>query len=72
MAKIPVTSSNISAVEYDNGQLIIDFVGGSRYAFVNFPDSLWQNFLSSNSKGRFFHANIKGQFHATRIEEKED
>ena len=59
-----VDSSMISSIGYDatSCTLEIEFKGGAVWDYPDFPESLWYEFQSSGSKGRFFHQNIKEQY----------
>ena len=59
-------SSNIAAISYtagdpaaDFGVLRIRFVSGAEYAYDKVPNQLAVEFFESESKGKFFHANIR-------------
>ena len=69
MEQVPVDSSNIASIGYDPGSqtLQVEFQGGSVYQYFDVPESVFQEFLSASSKGRFFHANIKGSFRYARV-----
>ena len=64
---IPVSSSDISSVGYENGILYIQFHSGGMYSYSGVPASVYQNLMSAPSKGRYFHANIKGIYAYQRI-----
>ncbi len=67
MRMIPVSSSDISSVGYENGILYIQFHSGGMYSYSGVPASVYQNLMSAPSKGRYFHANIKGIYAYQRI-----
>ena len=67
MQMIPVRSSNIASVGYESGTLHIRFHSGGLYRYSNVPASVYQGLMSAASKGRYFHANIKGRYGDTRI-----
>lgn len=67
MRMIPVSSSDISSVGYENGILYIQFHSGGMYSYSGVPASVYQNLMSAPSKGRYFHANIKGIYAYKRI-----
>lgn len=46
--------------------LIIEFVGNT-YVYDNVPAELHQKLMASDSKGKFFAANIRGKFVTTKI-----
>lgn len=59
-----VTSSTINAVGYEesNNILKVNFKNGSTYVYQNVPKTVYQEFLTSESKGKFFNRNIRGQY----------
>jgi len=59
-------SSNIAAIDYtagspetDLGTLYVRFSSGAEYRYLNVPNQLAEDFFESESKGKFFHANIR-------------
>lgn len=67
MQMIPVSSSDISSIGYEGSTLHIRFHSGGLYAYYNVPLSVYNGLMSAGSKGRYFHANIKGRYGDTRI-----
>lgn len=66
-----VESSNIEAAGYDpeSKEMQVRFRGGSLYSYGNVPKSTYDGFLASESKGSFFHGNIKnGGFKWHKVE----
>ena len=58
----PLTSSNVRAIAYNAEEqwLYVAFKrGGSTYRYFEVPDSLFQEFLKAESKGRFLDRKIK-------------
>ncbi len=73
---IPANSSNIAAFAYvagdplgDTGTLAIRFKSGQEYRYEKFPAQLAEDFFGAESVGKFFHANIRGQFKGVKVEE---
>jgi hypothetical protein len=64
-----VSSSNIRSIGYDAESSILEiiFLSGPRYAYYDFPESLWFEFDSAESHGKFFHAHIKGHFREAQV-----
>ncbi len=68
-----VGSSNVDAISYiagdpetDLGTLYVRFRTGQEYQYFNVPNQLAEDFFTSDSKGKFFHANImRGDFSAS-------
>ncbi len=59
-----VDSSMISSIGFDpqTSTLEIEFKSGVIWDYPGFPEYLWYEFESSESKGKFFHQNIKEQY----------
>jgi hypothetical protein len=64
MEYISVESSNIEKIGYDDQkrQLHIIFLKKSHYVYFDVPNNTWEEFLASDSKGRFFARFIKGLY----------
>ena len=60
MEMIPVSSSNIGAIGYDDNQslLVIEFLNGSAYEYYSVPSYVFDEFLNSGSKGQYANQNI--------------
>ena len=67
MEMIPVSSSDLSSVGYENGILYISFVSGGLYAYYHVPESVFNGLLSASSKGKFFHQFIKNNYSYRRL-----
>lgn len=68
--RIAVRSSKIEAVSYDDAakRLTVHFLNGGSYVYHNVEHSTYAAFMAADSKGKFFHANIKGWFPCEKIE----
>ncbi len=68
MEWIQVVSSNIAAIAYasDTEVLSVNFLNGSTYEYYGVPQIVFDEFLTADSKGRYFNANIKGVFSFNR------
>jgi hypothetical protein len=66
---VPVQSSNLRAVSYDPGSyyLKIEFKGGRIYGYDAVPPEVHQGLMATASKGRYFWANIRGQYVYRRL-----
>jgi hypothetical protein len=69
MERQPVESSMISSIGYDpnSSTLEIEFNSGAVWQYYDFSESLWYEFLDSESKGKFFHREIKNQYSESRV-----
>ena len=63
-----VQSSNILSVGYDNStkSLYVNYKSGI-YKYDNVESSVYENLMSSDSKGRFMNENIKGRYNYSRL-----
>ncbi len=62
-----IDSAMIVSIGYDPDACIleIEFKGGVVWDYPDFPEYLWYEFQNAESKGKFFHANIKKQYTPT-------
>jgi len=69
MKEIKVNSSTIDSVSYDyaNHSLYVTFTNGRQYVYGNVPAETYAKFLEADSKGKFLHESIVGQFGYARI-----
>ena len=70
---VVTNSSNILAIQYtagdplaDLGMLRIRFQSGAEYFYDKVPNQLAVDFFESESKGKFFHANISRVYEGVR------
>lgn len=64
-----IESSMITSIGYDPNTSIleIEFKGnGAIWQYYDFPENLWYEF-KSGSLGKFWHANIKGQYAESQV-----
>jgi hypothetical protein len=63
MELIPVISSNIKAIGYENKTLYIEFFyNHSLYVYFNVQENIYDQLMSTNSKGQFFENFIKNVY----------
>ena len=65
-----VTSTAIQEIDYDaeRAKLLVCFVSGERYIYVGVPGEVHRSFVESDSKGRFFQAEIRDRYPYNRLE----
>ena len=65
----PVESSDLASVGYDERRLVleIEFRSGGIYRYHEVPKETYSGLMGSQSKGRFFAKNIRGQFRHERL-----
>lgn len=62
-----VNSSNVRSVGYANGVLEVEFHGGGIYPYVGVPESVFDAFMTSSSKGQFVHQHVKNRYPTNKI-----
>ena len=67
---VKVVSSNLHSVGYDKDSMIfrVKFNSGTVYDYINVPLSIFNSFMSSNSKGTFLNDKIKGKYNYRQIQ----
>lgn len=68
MQMIPVSSSNLNAVGYENGTLKVAFNNGSAYIYSNVPHNVFDGLMQASSKGSYFDQHVKkAGYHYTKV-----
>ena len=67
MNMIPVSSSNISSIGYENGTLYVAFHSGGLYAYSGVSESVYRELMSAPSHGNYLAYQIKGRYPYQRI-----
>lgn len=69
MNRVPVISSNIDSVGYDEGQELLEvaFRRGGVWHYRNVPRDVYRGMLQADSPGKFFLAYVKGKFSEEKI-----
>lgn len=69
MHRIPVTSTEISQVGYQEGSetLEIKFERGGVYQFFNVPSDVFDGLMSAASKEGYYHSKIGERFPCSRV-----
>jgi len=69
MNRIPVSSSNIRSIGYDNQTAIleVEFMSGDVYQYFNIPEHLYQQFLNASSHGQFLNDNIRYNYRYQKV-----
>jgi hypothetical protein len=70
MERIPVDSSNLDSVGYDESTntLEVMFKNASVYQYLGVPKELYDGLLMSDSKGHYLYENIKGNFEYIKVD----
>ena len=64
---ISVSSSDLAAVGYDGGTLVIAFHSGGVYAYDGVPPWEYNGLMLAKSHGKYFHAHIEPYYACRRI-----
>ena len=69
MDRIPVSSSNIASIGYDENQMVleVEFLNSRIYHYEGVPEYVFNDFLNSGSKGSFFYSNIRNTYPYSRV-----
>lgn len=67
MNMIPVSSSNIASIGYENGTLYVAFNCGGLYAYSGVPVSIYHGLMSASSHGSYLASHVKGIYPYRRI-----
>ena len=69
MERLPIQSSNLASVGYDagTGTMELEFHSGRVYQYFDVPPAVYQGLLAAESKGQYFHDNIKGVYRYARV-----
>lgn len=71
MKLVPVKSSNIKEVGYDDKthELFIRFNDDKLYKYPGVPEVFFKELVEAKSVGGYFHAKIKGRFLYSKVNE---
>lgn len=69
MNRIPVSSSNVAAVGYDQTTLTleVEFHSGSVYQYFDVPAPVYQGLMSAGSVGIYLSQNIKNSYRYSKL-----
>lgn len=67
MYRVPVESSSIDSVGYEDEVLEIRFTNGGVYHYFGVPPDVCLDFLKADSKGRYFNRYIRGVYRGQRV-----
>jgi len=64
-----IDSSMLRGIGYDadSSTLELEFNSGAVWQYFDFPESLWYEFETAESQGKFFHQQIKNQYSESRV-----
>ena len=69
MERIPVSSSNIAEIGYDepSGTLEILFHSEALYQYFDVPLVVYEELITASSHGKYLNTNLKGKFRYAKI-----
>lgn len=72
-ARVKVKSSNVDSVGFFRkskgfGTLEVAFVGGGVYQYVDVPESIYKEMMTSPSVGQYFIRNIKSRYETKKMQ----
>ncbi|MDK2836975.1 MAG: hypothetical protein PWQ53_310 [Bacteroidota bacterium] len=69
MNRESVQSSMIVSLGYeaDTSTLEVEFNSGAIWQYYDVPESVYYDMINSGSLGKYFHANIKGQYTESQV-----
>lgn len=53
--------------EHKRNMLQVEFIVGATYQYENVPETVYQEFLTAPSHGRFFESNIKNKYQTRKV-----
>ncbi len=64
-----VDSTNVEAIGYDGNklELHVRFLSGSSYVYFDVPETVFEEFLRTSSKGGYLNDNIKGVYSFAKL-----
>jgi len=68
MRRVPVESSSIDSIGYENEVLEVRFRNGGLYRYFLVPELMYELLMQAPSKGRFFNQNIRSRYEGVRLE----
>lgn len=67
MIRVPVESSNLKSVGWEDDTLEVEFAKGRIYQYTGVPASMYLALMQAESKGKFFAENIRDAYSYQRI-----
>lgn len=69
MDRTPVNSSDIADIGYDDTTMTLEvgFHSGSIYQYFDVPQTAYGEFMSADSKGKYFNMYIKNNYRYSKL-----
>ena len=69
MNRTPVNSSAIVSVGYGHDSMVleIELTGGAIYHYFDVPESVYREFMSADSLGKYYNTNIRNSYRYAQL-----
>ena len=67
MQRVPVTSSVMTSVGYEDETLEIEFTSGDVYQYFDVPEPIHQALMRAESHGTFFNSHLRDAYRFGRV-----
>lgn len=67
MRWVPIESSVIAEIGYEDEVMEVRFTSGGLYRYFDVPPEVCLDFLRADSKGAFFNQEIRGEYPCRRV-----
>jgi len=69
MNRTPVSSSDVAEIGYDAATMTLEvaFHKGGIYQYFDVPESVYHEFMSADSKGKFLNTRIKSNYRYVKL-----
>ncbi len=67
MDLVKVKSANLRAVGWAGGELLVEFVRGGRYRYLDVPEEVYAALMNAKSVGRFFRQRVRSRFKYEKV-----
>ena len=74
MKRVPVESSQIKEIGYDEANMVLEVQfkrGNAVYQYVEVPPDVADNLIDAESLGKFFNANVRDKYQFTKLAPEE-
>ena len=67
MQRVPVESTCLATVGYEDGTLEVEFTNGSVYRYFDVPERVHEELMAADSHGTFFNQRIRDTYRYARL-----
>lgn len=67
MNMIPVSSSNIESIGYEDETLQVQFLNGTTYQYFDVPVHVFDGLQQAESTGKYLAAHVKGTYRYSKV-----